>query len=153
MRRLLERPPALADQAPVMCQDCGQWWAVDPEARDPWRCACGRLAAWGCQPGTCRACDRPTTVIRHGHDVSRNTCDCHLSPQQKREVAQQERRWRDRAQRDREWEDAKQQQAQDRAREQQEAKRCLATRGGTCDEDRPPRHPYAMCLECRVNRT
>lgn len=75
-------PPALADQPPVYCQECGSWWQVDPDVAEPWRCDCGRPAIYAYQPGRCPRCDQSAQVMRRGHDLSRTSCECHLTREQ-----------------------------------------------------------------------
>lgn len=80
--------PPLTDTNPVFCQSCERWFEPDKT----WRCAaCGDLAAFACQPGTCENCDEPCLVKRDGNQLA-PLCRCLWSPGK---LAEAEARWAD----------------------------------------------------------
>ena len=133
----------------VMC-NCGTWFS--PAEQGGWRCPrCHQGAVWALQPGWCPGCEQERQVARVGYDVTRVFCDCHLTPEQvARDKAQREARRRKEQVR-REWEAARRRQDAEIAQHRHDSAECLANQGGRCSEPAPPRHPYAMCMSCRVN--
>lgn len=145
------RRPTLQDNMPdVYCSECRTWF--EPSSVGGWDCPeCGRSAVYAYQPCTCPLCQQPRYAVRHGYDVTRVNCDCHLTPEQRRRAAQEAAQHRDREQRQREWDAAAREQEREIAAQRQDAVDCLRDRGGVCHEAKPPRAPYPMCAACSVN--
>ncbi len=147
MLRALEPPPATANEAPVMCQECGTWWQVEPGPR-AWHCPrCNRNAAFAYQPGRCPECSASTMVIRVGHDVRRIVCECNLSPEQQRDAERRARYLREKAETQRQLESARQAQTIAMAHDRQEARECWQDRGECCTEPEK-RLPHPYCKAC-----
>jgi Zn finger protein HypA/HybF involved in hydrogenase expression len=145
------RRPTLQDNMPdVYCSECRTWF--EPSSVGGWDCPeCGRSAVYAYQPCTCPLCQQPRYAVRHGYDVTRVNCDCHLTPEQRRRAAQEAAQHRDREQRQREWAAAAREQEREIAAQRRDAADCLRDRGGVCHEAKPPRAPYPMCAACATN--
>jgi len=144
------RPSLQDDMPPVYCSDCGTWFS--PAAVGGWDCpVCGRSAVYAYEPCICPRCSQPRHTVRHGYDVSRVNCDCHLTTAQRQAAEREQAQRRDREQRQREWDAAARAQEREIAAQRRDSTDCLQSRGGTCREPRPPRAPYPMCAACRVN--
>lgn len=149
MIQLLGGVAALEDQPPVYCQECGEWWQVEPAlGRRAWLCpGCGRKAVYAVQPGRCRRCSQPCQVIRYGHDTSRTMCRCHWTPEQVRAAERDARYSREREAR--EEAEAAYQRAlgAQRADASRQAVQCYEERARRCVEPRNAL-PHNFCGNC-----
>lgn len=145
LQPLMSRPGPLPDQPPIQCQECENWWQVDPADPDCWTCReCGRLAIYAVQPGRCHRCQKVSRMLREGHRI-RSLCLCHLTPDQHRELT----RVRDR-QLDRERQEKAAQAERQRAWEQSARARTLAAKCWEAKEHRcEVRRNAPIMEECR----
>lgn len=136
LRPIFQPPPALADQAPIYCQDCRRWWQVDPADLDCWRCReCNRLAVYAVQPGRCQRCDRMVLMLREAHKI-RSLCLCHLSPEEHRELTRMRDRELDRQRRQQEAENERQRAWEQSARARATAAKCWDAKQHQCEVKR-----------------